>query len=290
MTQAAARYREFEPCPELAGTVRCFFTFEAPAGLDEPGRAMRRERLFGPAERFTAPLFADCGISMAFVFGAGYYVDGLWRGTGGHVIGPMSGARPAAHGERIVQAGVYFRAARARRLFGVPGTEMADRILPLNELWGGTAISLEERMEAARSDAERVNLLEEELLERMPRRTGNSRAEEVAALAEYVKRRRGMVTVAELADSAGISRQQLGRMFREETGLAPKLFCRLARFRAVLAGSGRESGAGLAAAFGFVDQSHMIAEFREFSGLTPKQALGRERIHPFTSEGAFLSP
>jgi len=67
--------------------------------------------------------------------------------------------------------------------------------------------------------------------------------------------------------------------------LPPKLFCRLARFRAALACAGREltdGSAGLAAELGYVDQSHMIAEFREFSGLTPKPLLLQQRIHPFT--------
>jgi AraC-like DNA-binding protein len=86
---------------------------------------------------------------------------------------------------------------------------------------------------------------------------------DLPALVALVRQRRGAVNVAELADSAGVSRQHLARIFQEEAGIPPKLFCRLARFRAALACAGRhvnDDGAGLAAELGYVDQSHMIAE------------------------------
>jgi AraC-like DNA-binding protein len=112
---------------------------------------------------------------------------------------------------------------------------------------------------------------------------------DLPALAAFVQQKRGIITVAELADCAGISRQHLGRIFHEQVGLPPKLFCRLARFRAALACATegvKDNGAGLAAELGYVDQSHMIAEFREFSGLTPRPLLLQQRIHPFTDASA----
>jgi hypothetical protein len=32
---------------------------------------------------------------------------------------------------------------------------------------------------------------------------------------------------------------------------------------------------------GYADQSHMIAEFRQFSGLTPQTLASRQWFHPF---------
>jgi AraC-like DNA-binding protein len=32
---------------------------------------------------------------------------------------------------------------------------------------------------------------------------------------------------------------------------------------------------------GYADQSHMIAEFREFTGLTPQMLASRNWFHPF---------
>jgi AraC-like DNA-binding protein len=286
--QPVARYREFDPCPPLRGYVRCFFTFSVPAGTCQPHRPIRRERLYRAPESYTTPLFADSHVSLSFTFGIGYRVDGLWSqaeaGYCGHVIGPMSAAHAASHGDRIVQVGAYLRPARAKCFFATPAGELTDRILPLSGIWGKWAVSLETSLGEAGNDEQRVNQLERALLQRLRFSPDHRFTIDLPALAAFVHQRRGAVTVAGLADSAGVSRQHLARIFREELGLPPKLFCRLARFRAALAcaaRNGKDDGAGLAAELGYADQSHMIAEFREFSGLTPKPLMLRQRVHPF---------
>ena len=290
--QAVARYREFDPCPALRESVRCLFTFSAPVEADRPSRSVRRELLYNAPGSYTTPLFADSQVSISFTFGSGYQVEGLWSQAEtsrcGHLIGPMSAAHPAAHGERIVQVGAYFRTAQARRFFKIPARELADRIVPLSDCWGGSIVAVEAGIAEARSDEQRVDQLERALLQRLgiPFRSARRCAIDVPSLAAFVKQRRGGVTVAELAACAGVSRQYLGRVFLEEVGAPPKLFCRLARFKAALACAAqarawRDDGASLAAEFGYVDQSHMIAEFREFSGLTPRPLMLGRRIHPF---------
>lgn len=287
MILPVARYREFEPCRPLRDYVRSFFTFTVPVSTDEPRRVLRREHLFNTPGSYTTPLFADSHVSMSFSFGSGYRVGALWvqaeEKSCGHVIGPMSAAHPAAHGERLVQIGAYFRPVRAKSFFTAPVHELADRVLSLSELWGSLALSLEAQIAEARCDDDRVDRLERALLRRLHLSPDDRFAVKLPALAAFVQQRRGIVIVAELSDAAGISRQHLGRIFHEEVGLPPKLFCRLARFRAALACITRGGGgAALAAEFGYVDQSHMIAEFREFSGLTPRPLLLQERVHPFT--------
>lgn len=289
MTQPLARYREFDPCPPLRDYVRCFFTFTVPAGADEPRRPVRRERLFNTPGVYTTPLFADSHVSISFSFGAGYSVDGLWTQAKerncGHIIGPMSAAHPAAHGDGIIEVGAYFHLTQAKHFFAASAHELTDRILPLSDLWGWEAVSLEAHIAEARCDDQRVDRLERALLGRCRIGPDHQSAVDLPALAAFVHQRRGIVTVAELADCTGVSRQHLGRIFHEGVGLPPKLFCRLARFRAALACATegvKDDSAGLAAELGYVDQSHMIAEFREFSGLTPRPLLLQQRIHPFT--------
>jgi AraC-like DNA-binding protein len=287
-----ARYREFDPCPPLRDYVRCFFTFSAPSAADEPRRAIRRERLFNVPEEYVTPLFADSGVSMSFSFGRDYSVKGLWNQAEetncGHVIGPMSAAHPASHGERIIEVGAYFRPMRANAFFAAPAYELADRILPLSALWGREAVSVESQIAEARCDGQRIERLERALLRRIHVGPDHRFGVDLPALAAFIRRRRGMVTVGELAGCTGVTRQHLGRIFHEEAGLSPKLFCRLARFRAALAcgAEGKDRGAGLAAELGYADQSHMIAEFREFSGLTPRPLLLQQRVHPFSSTPA----
>jgi AraC-like DNA-binding protein len=92
------------------------------------------------------------------------------------------------------------------------------------------------------------------------------------------------VTVEAVARAAGVSRQHLSREFRERIGIGPKLYSRLARFQGGLVYAGcraRVDWAQVAVDMGYADQSHMIAEFRQFTGLTPNALANRQWFHPF---------
>ena len=70
----------------------------------------------------------------------------------------------------------------------------------------------------------------------------------------------------------------------QRIGMGPKLYCRLARFHSVLAHASTRATidwARVAVDMGFADQSHLIAECREFSGLTPHTLAARDWFHPF---------
>jgi AraC-like DNA-binding protein len=288
MYAAGALYREFEPCEALRPYVRAFFTFTAPAEHDSAPRSLKRQTVFGSGELLCTPLFADGHVSLVFSFGPEYRVDGLWSpgasGPRGHVIGAMSTARAASHGEQVIQVGAYLRAAEARRFTSVPACELTDRIVAIDSLWGRAGSTFETRLGEAHGDAERVALLEAALLKRVAGKRDSSGPVDLAGLAALVLARQGRLSVEQLAKNAGVSRQHLTRVFREEVGVTPKLYCRLARFRAgiVYAGGRLNSDwADVAAHLGYADQSHLIAEFREFSGLTPGKIAQERRFHPF---------
>ncbi len=83
----------------------------------------------------------------------------------------------------------------------------------------------------------------------------------------------GRVRIGDLATRLGVTRRHLERQCRRDLGIGPKMLARITRFRraASLLSQGRvRSGADLAAAGGYVDQAHLIREFQEFAGTTPK--------------------
>jgi AraC-like DNA-binding protein len=165
----------------------------------------------------------------------------------------------------------------------MPLRELTDRILSLDDLWGPTGADLPAAMDAM-TEAARIDRLEAELVRRLGRGRVPITRIDVPGLAACVRRSRGRISVDRLAESAGVSRQRLTRVFHELVGVSPKLYCRLARFHSALgfavAGE-RVAWAGVAAALGYADQSHMIAEFREFSSLTPQQIVSARVFHPF---------
>jgi AraC-like DNA-binding protein len=104
--------------------------------------------------------------------------------------------------------------------------------------------------------------------------------------AAYATRRLGQpdTRVRDLAAETGIGERQLRNVFERWIGVSPKSYARIARFQRVLgalAGTGTEDAmltgaplappdwAGLAAAAGYADQSHLHHDFVAFAGTTP---------------------
>jgi AraC-like DNA-binding protein len=162
--------------------------------------------------------------------------------------------------------GIRFRPGRAAFFFRRSLSEITDLRVPMEDLTAGWA-SLAERLAYSPPEG-RIGLLDR-ALENMVALTEPERRVDAAVGA--ILRSRGTAAVDEVAAEANVSRQHLGRLFAHHVGVSPKTFARVTRFRAVfdLARGGYDSWASLAAALGYADQSHLIAEFREYAGSTP---------------------
>lgn len=287
MFPAVVRYREFAPCEALREHVRAFFSFAPPVERPPDGRPILREVRLGEGDPFFAPFLADGHVSLAFSLEQGWSCDGHWRRAPsvprGEVIGPMSAVGATSLDQIPEAVGVFLRAGRARVLTGLPPSELADRSVVLDDLWGSTAAGLLAELAAA-GEAARIDRLESVLLRRLAQAPAAETALNVPGLAQRILRGRGRLKVERLAEAAGVSRQYLTRSFRESVGVTPKLFARLARFQSGLAYAGcgaKVDWAQAALELGYADQSHMIAEFREFSSLTPETLARRRWFHPF---------
>ncbi|MEO1529699.1 MAG: helix-turn-helix domain-containing protein [Planctomycetota bacterium] len=84
----------------------------------------------------------------------------------------------------------------------------------------------------------------------------------------------GLRGVSTLATHVGVSRRHLGRLVRENIGLAPKLLEKIIRFdRAVQLTRIRPILAlpQIAISAGYADQSHMNRDFMQLAGITPRE-------------------
>jgi len=86
--------------------------------------------------------------------------------------------------------------------------------------------------------------------------------------------------IGELAGTLGVSPRTLLRRFRAATGLTPKQFARICRFRDAakgMVGADQPEWARRAVEGGYADQSHLIRESRGLMGLTPSDIEERIR-------------
>lgn len=202
------------------------------------------------------------------------------------IIGP--GGAPTAQTRRSFIAGMYDswvvtetpRAQRgievkltplgAYRLLGRPMSELTNRVVALDDLFGGLADELVGRLEEADTWEDRFRLVDGFLACRLAAAPAASR--EVAFTWQHLKTARGAASIGGLARELGWSRKRLIERFRGEIGLTPKVAARLLRFThaiELLDGDQRASWAEIAAGAGYYDQAHFIREFRSFAGLAP---------------------
>ena len=83
----------------------------------------------------------------------------------------------------------------------------------------------------------------------------------------------GSIAISNLSHTLNTSERSLERIFRERVGLSPKKFARIVRFQNILRTIENVPDSKMldaALTFGYFDQSHMIRDFREFSGKSPQ--------------------
>jgi AraC-like DNA-binding protein len=182
-------------------------------------------------------------------------------------------------GQRAVTARLQLGAHEA--VLGVPASAIAGGPVALEELWGGAATRrLIDRLGAARDQVDAAAVLESAIAERLAMAGGCGPR---LRLALDAAERLLSAQVNTVADDLQVSERHLRRVFRETLGVSPKTFARLARFRrAVRAGLDEDhpSWASIAAAAGYYDQAHLIAEFRLIASATPQAFLGELRAAP----------
>jgi AraC-like DNA-binding protein len=174
----------------------------------------------------------------------------------------------------------------ARRLVGAPLDEIGDRLIDPADLFGAAASEMIDRLQEAPSHTDRLAILEQEMTRRLAL-SGSPLPRDLAWAMRRLESSRGRVAVNALAAELGCSRKHLTVRFRQEFGMAPKLFARVVRFDHAVRRlrQGRvASWAELASACGYADQAHLTRDFSEFAGSPP--AAFAERMLP--DEGGFV--
>jgi AraC-like DNA-binding protein len=174
--------------------------------------------------------------------------------------------------------GVHFKPGGAFPFLGLPAGDLTDTHVDLETLWGPSAGRLRERLCETRTPAERFQLLQEALLSRLCH--GVEQHYAVSAALEMFGKNQAGPTVREAAKYLGLSQRRFIQVFKAEVGMTPKLFSRIQRFqqtRAFIQQNPSPNWAALALDLGYFDQSHLIREFLEFSGLNPTDYLNRHK-------------
>ena len=155
-----------------------------------------------------------------------------------------------------------FNPGCASRFFNFPVASITDQIVPLDSIWGSRAKEIEQKLMDLNTWQGRMNLLQEWLL-KVKLETSPSPSLSYFA---WAWENAPFLSVEKIAETVGVTRQHLRRIFLEHSGLTPKDFIQISRVHRLtkLGPSGLSSPE-----MGFYDQSHLIHQFKKYTGLTP---------------------
>jgi AraC-like DNA-binding protein len=184
----------------------------------------------------------------------------------------ISGAYSRYFDPRVHESvlGVHFWPGGAAPFLAVPAGELADSHVDLESVWGPAAGELRERLCEAASPEARFTLLEAALVARLHR--APERHPAVPAALAALEAADEAVSVREIARDIGLCQRRLIQVFTTSVGLTPKRYQRVRRFQRageLVRHAASPDWAWVALECGYFDQSHLIRDFRQFTGLSP---------------------
>ena len=188
--------------------------------------------------------------------------------------GIVGGPRASAYIKQVADAetvGAELTAGATLALLGVPGRQLAELHAPIDDVLGPVTESWcdelaglpNARARALRFEALLTSRLRERVLHPVVRHA-------ISRFSDGI----GSVSVSAVVSESGYSHRRFISLFEESTGITPKRFARVVRFRETLEAlqrceQGAENLGALAVALGYADQAHLTREFREYTGITP---------------------
>ena len=175
--------------------------------------------------------------------------------------------------------GVHFKPGRAAVFLGVPADELAGQVVELDAVWGDAIWDWRDQLLAARTPDSKFGILERLLSQRLAHNKLRQRHSNAIAWAlDRYLAEPDLQTITSVSSRVGFSHKHFIDLFRQQTGLSPKVFCRVRRFQKVLfevQTRAEIKWADVACSCGYFDQSHFAHDFNKFSGLNPSAYLGR---------------
>lgn len=153
-----------------------------------------------------------------------------------------------------------------------PIQQMENKAIALNQFFGDEATLIEETVLNASTNKERIQIISNFLITRL--QSAELRNQITQSSIDALLQSNGQMNVNELAEHLNINRRQLQRKFSSAIGLSPKQLSKMIRLQNTLKMMGQKqftSLTSLAYENGYYDQAHFIKDFKEFTGLSPKE-------------------
>lgn len=254
MADTALEFVVAPPC--VADHVSLFYHFHAPGPVfEDTERAQIAQLRFRLSPGCATYRFADGSAQEA---------------APNHLMGPTSAASYVRAEGDVRVFGMGITPAGWAAMVGIDASSLVNRLLDANALFGD---HLEVAACALRAAPDTATMVEigRRLVHNLVRVSGSSAVDFMRSVDAWLAASPSP-DVDDLASATGLSRRQIERRCNALYGAPPKLLAR--KYRALKAAVALVSGGAAIEDLldcGFYDQSHLIREIKQFTGLTPGQ-------------------
>lgn len=261
-------YQTFQPHTDLKSLVSCYWTLEVPAQNDS-----QKQRIV-----------PDGCIEMAFILG-----DDIKRYTSGEefILQPRAMILGQTIEPFYIEPTGYVNTVAVRfypygfaNFVPVPINALANKETPIDILFDqNIAKELEYSIVQATSTQQRIHIIETFLLGRL-----NSQAtidNIVKMTIDALLSTNGSASIKAILQDDLSKRRQLERNFIKQIGVSPKQLAKVIRLQAALKRmlhENPESLTNIAYESDYFDQAHFTKDFKEFTGISPKDFLANESL------------
>ncbi len=168
--------------------------------------------------------------------------------------------------------GVKFTPAGFRPYWNSAVSSLADRSIPIAEVFGADGDALARQVESIGDEHQIVGLVDTFLTARLP--AEDPRVDDVNCIVATIISDREIIRVDDIVDRFQVSKRALQRLFSEYVGVTPKWVIQRYRLHEAaerLAEASHVSVVELALELGYFDQAHFVRDFRAVVGKPPAE-------------------
>lgn len=173
---------------------------------------------------------------------------------------------------------VVFQPYGFNHLLGISANEIREDIIATEEIFGSKDPLLYEKLSEQSDLKTKIQILDNFFIEQATKKT-LSNQNLLHPTLNYILKNKGAITVNHLVKHTGYSERHIERIFKECIGVNPKKFGNIVKlhfFLNLLKYKSRQNNiTDLCYEAGYADQSHLIKEFKKYTGITPTQYLNK---------------
>ena len=261
-------YQTYQPHPDLESLINCYWTLKVPASEDN-----QKQRII-----------PDGLIEVAFILG-----DDIKRYTSddefilqpramvlGQTMEPFY-IEPTGNVDTFA---IRFYPYGFANFVAVPIKDLSNKETPLADLFGEkTSNELEQKIIEAKDVKQRIEIIENFLLNKLSEPAAIDNL--VKSTVDMIFSSKGSTPINTILKDNASQRRQLERKFVKLIGISPKQLGKVIRLQAalkMLLNKEAENLTNIAHQSEYYDQAHFIKDFKEFTGVNPKEFLDNEHM------------